>query len=185
MKETMSFSKAVSSGFSKLFTFDGRARRSEYWYFWLFILIIKVAVYLLGTFYSVLSDPTNITSDTTLISPTFETIYILAFFPLTLSVSVRRLHDIDCSGWMVILLSVLPLVLDLLHTWYWPSTLELLRESDVSPSVIAGVSKTAGLVLLLSLGLLIFKVVLFCRPGTEGPNTYGPDPIKIIPNTNE
>ena len=185
MKETMSFSKAVSSAFSKLFTFEGRARRSEYWYFWLFMVILKTAVYIIGIFYTVFSDPTSFHMDSTVISPTFETIFMLVFFPLGLSVNVRRLHDIDCSGWMVLLLSVLPLALDLLHTWYWPSALEILRNSDVTPSIIAGVSRTAGLVLLLSLGLLIFKVVLFCRPGTEGPNTYGPDPIKIIPNTNE
>ena len=36
------------------------------------------------------------------------------------------------------------------------------------------------LFLLVIMGLTIVKIILFSRPGTEGPNSYGPDPIMII-----
>ena len=184
MKETMSFTKAVSQGCSKLFTFEGRARRSEYWYFWLFVLFFKLVFYMGGMIYTLLSDPANASPDYD-IAPTVEIIILLFCFLIMLSVNVRRLHDIDCSGWMVLLLSVLPLALDFLYTWYLPSVKEILSQSDTSAAVVAGITKTAGLILFMNLGLVIFKLILFCRPGTEGPNSYGPDPIKIIPNSNE
>lgn len=38
----MSFGQAVSTVFSKYATFSGRARRSEYWWWYLFVTIVFV-----------------------------------------------------------------------------------------------------------------------------------------------
>ena len=66
--------------------FSGRARRSEYWYFTLFNAIIIVALlllsFLIGTAGFVLYG-----------------IYALAVFVPSLAVIVRRLHDVNKSGW--------------------------------------------------------------------------------------
>ncbi|GJJ80080.1 DUF805 domain-containing protein [Pasteurella canis] len=81
-------------------TFSGRARRKEFWmYSLIHFLIISVLVFIdinLGTF--------DIEKKTGLIS----SIYVLATFLPTLAVSARRLHDINYSGWWV-LLNIIPI----------------------------------------------------------------------------
>ncbi|UDW82814.1 DUF805 domain-containing protein [Pasteurella canis] len=81
-------------------TFTGRARRKEFWmYSLIHFLIISALVFIdinLGTF--------DIEKKTGLIS----SIYVLATFLPTLAVSARRLHDINYSGWWV-LLNIIPI----------------------------------------------------------------------------
>ena len=185
MKETMSFSKAVATCFSKLFTFEGRARRSEYWFFILFMFIIRVMFLTACNICEMFIEPDTAQNVFQLANPAVMLIFdVIAFF-LGLSVSVRRLHDIDCSGWFVLLLSVVPTVLSELYQWYWPSAQTLLNQGDVSPAFAAGVLKTVILYILIMMSILITKIILYCRPGTEGPNTYGPDPIRIITTENK
>ncbi|MDO4311420.1 MAG: DUF805 domain-containing protein [Prevotella sp.] len=69
---TLSFSEAFNSATSKIFQFNGRARRSEYW--WMMVLLLAVNV-ILTPFIGFLVD--------------------LATIPLTF----RRLHDTGRSGW--------------------------------------------------------------------------------------
>ncbi len=77
----------------RYFDFSGRARRKEYWYFTLYHAILEVSGLLLaGVSYN----------ENTTIGTVFGAIvvlYILASIIPTLSVTVRRLHDIDKSGW--------------------------------------------------------------------------------------
>ncbi len=86
------FAQAVSSAFSNYVNFSGRASRTEYWYFALFLFIVGVATSLID--YVAMPDiewsPLN-------------TIFSLATFLPSLSVSVRRLHDIDRTGWWVLI----------------------------------------------------------------------------------
>ena len=42
----MSFTEAVKTCFAKYVTFSGRARRSEHWYFFLFITLIQIVLYI-------------------------------------------------------------------------------------------------------------------------------------------
>jgi len=39
----MGFGEAIKTCFSKYFTISGRARRSEYWYFYLFTILLGIA----------------------------------------------------------------------------------------------------------------------------------------------
>lgn len=75
----------------KYAVFSGRARRKEYWYFVLFNIIISIAVSIIG---SILG--------TTLL----DKLYALAILLPGLAVSVRRLHDIDRSGWWLLLIFI-------------------------------------------------------------------------------
>ena len=71
--------------------FSGRARRKEYWMFYLFnILFSAIAGFLDGIFGLTLL---------TIIYP------LLAFLP-GLSVSIRRLHDVGKSGWMYLIVLI-------------------------------------------------------------------------------
>ena len=85
----------------KYAVFSGRSRRKEYWYFVLFNIIVAIVLAgidaLLGTF--------NFTSSIGLLSG----IYGLAVIIPSLAVTVRRLHDIDRSGWWIFI-NLIPLL---------------------------------------------------------------------------
>jgi uncharacterized membrane protein YhaH (DUF805 family) len=85
----------------KYAVFGGRSRRKEYWYFVLFNIIVGVVLagidVLLGTF----SSAQNI--------GLLSGIYSLAVFIPSLAVTVRRLHDIDRTGWWI-LINLVPLI---------------------------------------------------------------------------
>jgi uncharacterized membrane protein YhaH (DUF805 family) len=85
----------------KYVEFDGRAGRSEYWYFQLFNLLILVVI----GFVSGIIEGIVGTADT--IADPLILLYLVVVFLPSLTVSVRRLHDLGKSGtWL--LLSLIP-----------------------------------------------------------------------------
>ena len=83
----------------KFFNFRDRASRSEYWYFHLIFSIVSIPLF-------IYEDSSN---DTHLIYSGISGVLVLIFFIPALSVSVRRLHDINKSGWFV-LISAIPFI---------------------------------------------------------------------------
>ncbi len=83
----MSFGEAVTTCLKKYATFTGRARRSEYWYFMLFLTVVVGGLF-------VLSQVTK-NSAIVLVMLAVE----LAFLLPALAATVRRLHDTGRSGW--------------------------------------------------------------------------------------
>lgn len=98
----MSFGQAISSVFKNYANFNGRARRSGFWFFALFNLIIYLAA-------SVINYLIAGSSDTTSIIGIIYLLYSLATILPALAVSWRRLHDIGKSG-AYILFILIPLV---------------------------------------------------------------------------
>jgi uncharacterized membrane protein YhaH (DUF805 family) len=94
--------------------FEGRARRSEYWYYTLFNLIIGIVLQVIDHFigfeYGLLGS-----------------IYSLAVLVPGLAVFVRRLHDVGKSGWYILLI-FLPVI-----GWIWLLVL-LFTEGDNGPN---------------------------------------------------
>jgi uncharacterized membrane protein YhaH (DUF805 family) len=80
--------------------FTGRARRSEYWFFVLFNLIIA---FVLGVVDGLLN--LSIGKNTGVLG----TIYSLAVFIPSIAVMVRRLHDTNRSGWWIFV-GLIPIV---------------------------------------------------------------------------
>lgn len=81
--------------------FSGRADRSEYWYFVLFNIIFAVSAMLLDNLLGLNFPglpPYGI----------FYTIYALALLIPGLAVAVRRLHDVNKSGWYL-LVALIPI----------------------------------------------------------------------------
>jgi len=72
----------------KYLVFNGRATRSEYWYYGLFNSIIILVLAFI---------------------PILDILYILATFLPSIAVSIRRLHDIGKSGWWL-LINLIPIV---------------------------------------------------------------------------
>ena len=97
----MNFQQAISSGFGNYVNFSGRAARSEFWYWLLFALIVSVATAILDT--AIFPD--------SYVSP-FNAISGLILFLPGLAMWVRRLHDLDRTGWwMLIVFTVIGIIL--------------------------------------------------------------------------
>lgn len=85
----MSFIESIRACFSNFANFNGRASRSEYWWFALFIVIGNVAL-------SMVSDMLSL-------------VFCLAVLVPSIAAAARRLHDTDRSGWLQ-LIALVPLV---------------------------------------------------------------------------
>ena len=85
----MTFGESIKTCFSKYADFNGRATRSEFWWWALFVLLVSAAV---GIISEVLSG-----------------VFSLAVLLPYLAVGARRLHDTDRSGWLQ-LIALIPLV---------------------------------------------------------------------------
>jgi len=72
--------------FKKYAEFDGRSRRAEFWYFFLFNLIASA---ILGFIGSMMGDRNNILSS----------LYSLVVLIPSFAVFFRRMHDLGKSGW--------------------------------------------------------------------------------------
>lgn len=102
----MSFGEAIKSFWSKYATFSGRARRSEYWYAWLFVSLIAAAVAIVAPGHD--GD-----------SSAASNLWSLATLVPGLAMGARRLHDTGRSaknlwwlllpvvGWIILLIYVL------------------------------------------------------------------------------
>ena len=87
----MSFFESIRACFLNFADFKGRARRSEYWWFQLFLVILMIV------FMAVDTMVLNYTLDDTF-TPLLSVFEVLTFLP-ALSVTTRRLHDVGMSGW--------------------------------------------------------------------------------------
>ncbi|HGN1291425.1 DUF805 domain-containing protein [Proteus mirabilis] len=87
--------------------FSGRARRKEYWMFIVVNTIILAVLY--GIMFSSIDSYTGEMSGTGFATLIIIGIYSLATIIPNIAVTVRRFHDQDRSGWMV-LLSFIPFV---------------------------------------------------------------------------
>jgi len=72
--------------------FSGRSRRKEYWYFTLFNAIVIIFIALFAVAFSDQGKPAILPFGVMMA-------YCLALFVPSLSVTIRRLHDIGKSGW--------------------------------------------------------------------------------------
>ncbi|HRY10801.1 MAG: DUF805 domain-containing protein [Actinobacteria bacterium] len=100
----MSFGQAISSGFKKYAVFRGRASRSEFWYWVLFYIIVSFILNILDNLFGFqVSTVTNLeTGDsvTSVYNPGWlSSIWALVVLLPTISIAVRRLHDVNKSGW--------------------------------------------------------------------------------------
>ncbi|WP_122454364.1 DUF805 domain-containing protein [Pseudomonas viridiflava] len=79
----------------KYAVFEGRARREEFWMFFLINLLISIVLGFLDGFLGT--------------DQLISTLYSIAVFLPGLAVGIRRLHDTDRSGWWM-LVPIVPLI---------------------------------------------------------------------------
>lgn len=89
----MNFWQAITSGYSNYVNFSGRAIRSEYWYWVLFTVIASAVTATLDA---------AMFSSVPGVSPINNIFGLVTFLP-SLGMLIRRLHDIDRTGWWVLI----------------------------------------------------------------------------------
>ena len=163
---------AVKTCLRKFFDFKGRARRSEYWWFMLFVVIVSSMFNYGGLLIPFLSF-VGMFCSLLLLIPQFAAM-------------TRRLHDTGRSGWWVALLAVCyVVVLVSMAILVAPYGSQLFETTDSlvqaemmadafqsSPGVATAMSGCA----LLGLVLMIITFIFTLLDSNWGENKYGPSP---------
>ncbi len=103
----MNFVEAVKSAYANYANFSGRAQRSAYWWWALFNFAVGIIIALAeggGSFRG-----GNGSVEFAVVGGVFSWIWILLNLLPGLGLAVRRLHDLDKSGWWL-LIGMIPLV---------------------------------------------------------------------------
>lgn len=109
----MSFLESIRSVLSKYATFTGRARRSEFWWYYLAYTVVFLALYVItavpaAAAVSAQSGATE-TSPLAIVASVLLLVFVFGLLVPTIAVTVRRLHDTDRSGFFYFL-GFIPLV---------------------------------------------------------------------------
>jgi uncharacterized membrane protein YhaH (DUF805 family) len=83
----------------KYAVFSGRSRRKEYWFFLLFAIVISIVLGVIDVMIGTHMEGVGLLSG----------LYALAILIPSIALTVRRLHDINKSGWWI-LIGFVPIV---------------------------------------------------------------------------
>ena len=109
-------------------------------------------------------------------------IYMLALLIPYLAVSVRRLHDTGRSAWWLLLFPNAMLVSVVFVVVLFLVLLPVAFGSDIEGGDLIGALIMLIVGFALFVGCSILPLILCARPGTVGPNRYGPDPLNPAPD---
>lgn len=138
--------------------FSGRARRKEYWMFYLFNLIVFdvlfIVDYLIGA--TIPFDGSQI--------GIISSVYSLAVFLPGLAVAVRRLHDIGKSGWNILWISLFTIVGAII--------------GSIVGSILWIYHPVIGAILLFIFTVIVPSIFLvwMCKNSQPGDNKWGANP---------
>jgi len=97
----LDFATGVKSAWSRYAQFNGRSCRAEFWYFRLSVSGGNLLITLVSNLIGVSGSPIAM-----FVMASISLIFALAVIIPDLSVSCRRLHDRDRSGWWVLLILI-------------------------------------------------------------------------------
>ena len=105
----MNFLNAVKSYFVRWNDFKTRSSRSEYWWATLFTVLVSLALELLNV--AIASNPPALILTISIL----VLIFLIFMMIASLALAVRRLHDLDKSGWWYLLvftiIGIIPLTI--------------------------------------------------------------------------
>jgi uncharacterized membrane protein YhaH (DUF805 family) len=92
----MTFQKSIEVCFKKYAIFEGKANRAEYWWFFLFLILMGIALGVIdGTIFPVRTEKWG--------TGPIGILWSLGTLIPSISVGARRLHDTNRSGWWQLL----------------------------------------------------------------------------------
>lgn len=157
----MGFGEAVATCFSKYVTFSGRARRPEYWYFYLFLLLGSIVTALVDVILFGLPEATG--SGTLADVGPVNSLFSLATLLPTFAAGWRRMHDVGKPGYY----NFLPVAAMI------PAGLIAFLGMQAAPSMMQVFFIIGGLIFFASVVMVLVWLVSRSQPG---PNQYGPEP---------
>ncbi|UXN04144.1 DUF805 domain-containing protein [Bartonella sp. HY406] len=165
----MGFWQAVRTAiFKKYLKFSGRASRSEFWWFMLFYVLCYIFIFALQCLASGLefAHSNFIGLGWFIVNNVF---LLVLFFP-RIGITVRRLHDLNFSGWWSLILVGLAITIWMrfLTELFTPDFLDLYRVTD-----FINIYKVAFSILTFILLIVLIK------KGDSGPNKYGENPVRV------
>tara|TARA_Y100001970_G_scaffold148687_1_gene182633 strand:+ start:749 stop:1261 length:513 start_codon:yes stop_codon:yes gene_type:complete len=148
------------------FNFNGRARRKEYWMFYLFAIIISIIAMILDIALGIdFTYSTFYGQESLYYGPIYTIVALFHIIPMY-SITVRRLHDSDRTGW-----------------WFFAPVLAIISAVliiTISFTMIAAHYVTMTLLVLAiilylgAIGVGIAQFVFMFFDGTKGDNRFGP-----------
>ena len=151
------------------FNFSGRARRKEFWMYTLFLIIFTFASMILDVILGIDFKISNGWYEQSLgYGPIYIIVSLFHWIP-ALSVTVRRLHDSDRTGWWYFGPTLLMLGAVLIGAMFGGLGYALGSESMTITGIVLGV-----ILYLAGIGLAITALVFLFFDGTKGDNRFGP-----------
>ena len=146
--------------FDNYVNFKGRTRRSEFWWYQLFLIVLFITFFLLNPFFRFLYLSISNSYD---VPPLIDILFILTEIALllpSLGATVRRLHDVGKSGTLYGLFITGVIIVSFLGAFaHDSSTAYLLR-----------------IIFFICLALGIYILVMLCRDSQPEENDWGPSP---------
>lgn len=153
----MSFLQSISSFFKRYAVFSGRSSRSEYNYIKLFMILYSIGISIFTVLVTALMSIIGAAALGAISVSIFSVLFGIFLIVPTLSLFVRRLHDLNLSGWWLLL---------------WP-----LFAIPVMAFGFVSVELSILMNVVVVLFSIVFDLLLMCIRGTTGPNRFGPDPL--------
>ncbi len=109
----MTFTQSITTCFSKYATFSGRASRSEFWWFYLFSILLQWGATIVGAILFIGGSGSDMAIGADLLGGIVSLVLLMP----SLTVSARRLHDIGRSGWWLLIAFTIIGIFVLLYWW--------------------------------------------------------------------
>ena len=182
---TLGFGEANKIFWRKSLDFTGRARRSEFWWGYLSVMIISLIWYVIAGAIAVMMMNGGIhdmASDEEIIMDFMPKFYLLYSPVLLLMVPMyaamtRRLHDIGRSGWWIVVMLIFTLIILLVSFYLMYKAFD---QGDFTTGLSDGfviflaVTSLVSSLIVLVLSITIFVFTLLDSKPAE--NKYGPSP---------
>ena len=168
----MGFVQSIKVCLSKYVVFSGRATRSEYWWFVLFVILCNIVFSVLDR--AIFGTDPETGEGMSVLNPLFQ----LAVFLPMLAAGWRRLHDTGRPGWYLLLPMALGFA-TMIALLSGVAVFSVLEGGVDDPEVLRGPAAFLGVtgmivVWVLQLVLTVMMIWWLTRPSEEGANAYGP-----------
>jgi uncharacterized membrane protein YhaH (DUF805 family) len=188
----MSFTDAIQMCFRKYVTFSGRATRSEFWNFVLFLLLGSIIAVVLNSLIfgpeivlrykadangQPIGDPIGKTIQYN--GGIFGTIFGLACLLPWLSVSWRRMHDIGKAGYWPFLLLLFWILAIFVTIALVKGPSEMISNLSETGETKASIGIYDAFFFIGYIAILITNIRWLSRPSQPGSNRYGPGPQEV------